>query len=594
MPTPRIEIEPTNPWYPFDMTNDGHGRPVAYLRGRVLVGLDEPGEIARLQASPSLPGRAYLVPDRALAEAFERASLARGLLEEYEAAVRARRSQLRRPDRAPLAQWHNPRRDGSELEGLERHFAEVLNSSLRSRKFAMKLNRGSIRLLMPAAVTGSGNELRLAEMLQAEGFSAAPDVALFAAGRFTAQASAWDADGATFAHPATYGYTSPFHHRTGGWDGRSPESCGCRADVPLPGGVQQQAAPDEALFTVLGPVDSDECDGNGLPVVVADAVDMTAPKAMGHLERALMDIDEEVPVVDNGLRRFAAADLDTNAKYDPIFGHETFIAEILRRQDPTCVPRQCPVMSSFGVTTDFTVARILGEEVFRSENASESEEGGQEGSSVFSGGPGVLNLSFGGYTIENEPLLALGKVIKKLREIGWRIVASAGNEASCRPVWPAAEREVLAIAATGPVGPAPFTNFGSWVNACAPGHRIVSEIPNPERLVEVINVQGEDTVVTLPLRGVPVGDTEEEPPEEESPEPIGGDAAGLTTSRVLVRWSGTSFSAPVVAGEIARRATAVAAGRSVAAEDLDLAVYQCIDDPVLLRLPGLGTVVNMT
>jgi hypothetical protein len=52
------------------------------------------------------------------------------------------------------------------------------------------------------------------------------------------------------------------------------------------------------------------------------------------------------------------------------------------------------------------------------------------------------------------------------------------------------------------------------------------------------------------------------------------------------RWSGTSFSAPVVAGALAHHALTY---------DVTVAeaVARVIDDPSLLRLADLGTVVNV-
>ena len=53
-------------------------------------------------------------------------------------------------------------------------------------------------------------------------------------------------------------------------------------------------------------------------------------------------------------------------------------------------------------------------------------------------------------------------------------VASAGNDASCRPTWPACLGHVFGVGAAGVDGPAPFTNYGPHVEACAPGVDIVS------------------------------------------------------------------------------------------------------------------------
>ena len=47
-------------------------------------------------------------------------------------------------------------------------------------------------------------------------------------------------------------------------------------------------------------------------------------------------------------------------------------------------------------------------------------------------------------------------------------MASAGNDALSRPVLPAALPGVVGVGALGPGGPAPFPNYGPWVDACAP------------------------------------------------------------------------------------------------------------------------------
>ena len=54
------------------------------------------------------------------------------------------------------------------------------------------------------------------------------------------------------------------------------------------------------------------------------------------------------------------------------------------------------------------------------------------------------------------------------------VVASAGNDGVCRPAYPAAFDGVVSVAALGPDGPAPFSNWGSWVRACAPGVDVAS------------------------------------------------------------------------------------------------------------------------
>ncbi len=189
------------------------------------------------------------------------------------------------------------------------------------------------------------------------------------------------------------------------------------------------------------------------------------------------------------------------------------------------------------------------------------------------GGPGIVNLSLGTYSMDDETPLATRKLIAEMREDGWILVSSAGNDASCRPMWPAASPEVIGVAATGPAGPAPFTNYGPWVDACAPGQDVVATFPNA--MIEVPPEAGEA-------------------PPEGSPEITEGvGAAGAAKAAV---WSGTSFATPAVVGAICHTAAALRASDLIVTtkDRLRVAAENTVHDPALLRLPGLGTVVNVT
>ena len=49
------------------------------------------------------------------------------------------------------------------------------------------------------------------------------------------------------------------------------------------------------------------------------------------------------------------------------------------------------------------------------------------------------------------------------------IVASAGNDSTCRPTFPACLPGVVSVGSVEPHGRAHYSNFGPWVRACAPG-----------------------------------------------------------------------------------------------------------------------------
>lgn len=161
----------------------------------------------------------------------------------------------------------------------------------------------------------------------------------------------------------------------------------------------------------------------------------------------------------------------------------------------------------------------------------------------------ILSLSFSAYTEDDKPPMALADAIGDFVDRGGVVVASAGNDASCRISWPAALPDVVSVAALGPNGPAWFTNYGNWVRASAPGLDVVSRF-----------FQHRDTTA----KGMPAIER----------------YAGWGS------WSGTSFSAPIVAAVIAR---------AVSRDGLEPqdAVRRYIDDPRLMRLPGLGTIINV-
>ena len=134
------------------------------------------------------------------------------------------------------------------------------------------------------------------------------------------------------------------------------------------------------------------------------------------------------------------------------------------------------------------------------------------------------------------------------------VVASAGNDGTCRPALPASLPGVISVGAIGPYGPAPFSNYGPWVRACAPGVDLCSTFFN--------GYEG-----SLP------------------PNPDGTDPDNYAGWAL---WSGTSFSAPVVTGALVR--AMMADGKCSA----QTAVERVVDAPSLMRIPTLGTVVNVS
>ncbi len=223
-------------------------------------------------------------------------------------------------------------------------------------------------------------------------------------------------------------------------------------------------------------------------------------------------------------------DVDADLDLDPAAGHGTFIAGLIQQIAPGASISLRRVLHPEGDGDEVAIAAAI-------DALPEPPVGG-----------GLLNLSFGGYVMEQPGLLATAVAGAQSR--GYVVVASAGNDATCRPQVPASLPGVVSVGAVGPFGPAAFTNYGPWVRACAPGVDLVSTF--------FAGWNGDDP---------PGGDGD--------PDEYTGWAC----------WSGTSFAAPVVVGALAQE---MARGRS--AED---AVTRLIDNPALLRIPGLGTVINV-
>ena len=137
----------------------------------------------------------------------------------------------------------------------------------------------------------------------------------------------------------------------------------------------------------------------------------------------------------------------------------------------------------------------------------------------------IVNLSLGGYTDDDAAALALACALQSMRKQRSVVVAAAGNNAQTRPFWPAAFKQVLAVGAVQEKSPqwvkADFSNSGWWVDAVARGVNLESTF-----------AKGKTKAAA--------GDT---------PQPA---TDPTWTFEGWAAWDGTSFSAPITAGVLAR------------------------------------------
>jgi len=226
--------------------------------------------------------------------------------------------------------------------------------------------------------------------------------------------------------------------------------------------------------------------GQGLRVDLA-VLDTGLPSDLGLLHADLVacafmdptDVDE--------------CDDDHDGLLDSQAGHGAFICGLVHLVAPGLGIDPGRVLDSTGIGDDLSIALELAETVAP-----------------------VINLSLGGYTQDDTAPPALSAAIAALGHAR-AVVAAAGNNGSDRPFWPAALKGVFAVAAYDSTekAPAVWSNFGPWVDVCAPGVNLRSAFPKGVRVDRF-------TKVTEHFSG-------------------------------WARWSGTSFAAPLFAAEVARR-----------------------------------------
>jgi thermitase len=189
------------------------------------------------------------------------------------------------------------------------------------------------------------------------------------------------------------------------------------------------------------------------------------------------------------------ADLDdTLDDDDSDVAHANFIAGVILAATDQAHLRIVKVLDADGVCTEYDLARAL----------------------LALPDSDVVNLSLGGYTLDNSPPVLLAAALGQLLGDHDRVVvAAAGNDGRAdQPFWPAAfaandaswADQVIAVAAHDGKYLCNWSNTGDWVSIAAPGCDITS------------------TYVRRP-----------------------------DFSTGMAQWSGTSFAAPYVAAAIASR-----------------------------------------
>jgi thermitase len=159
-------------------------------------------------------------------------------------------------------------------------------------------------------------------------------------------------------------------------------------------------------------------------------------------------------------------DTDADGFIDTDVGHANFVAGVILNRSANAGVRILKVLDPLGLCTEVELAQAL----------------------LAVTDADVVNLSLGGFTVDDQPpaalLSALGAVLGGQDRI---VVAAAGNDGQAgRPFWPAAfstagcswSDQVLAVAAHDGDGVCAWSNSGPWITLAAPGQDVTSTYVN--------------------------------------------------------------------------------------------------------------------
>ena len=227
----------------------------------------------------------------------------------------------------------------------------------------------------------------------------------------------------------------------------------------------------------------------------------------------------------------------------PALGHGTFIAGIVRQVAPRARVLSIRVMHSDDIVYEgdlLTALTALASRVALAEATDPAKM------------VDVVSLSLGYFSespADQAFSSALGQAIQVLLDLGIVVVAAAGNYSTTRFFYPAAFAQrptpaghvpLISVGALNPNGSrAVFSDGGPWVTAWATGGAVVSTLPT--------DVNGSRTpelrLPAHPSGPLPTGHERASHREALDPDDY---------SRGFAIWSGTSFSAPLLAANVVR------------------------------------------
>jgi thermitase len=203
-------------------------------------------------------------------------------------------------------------------------------------------------------------------------------------------------------------------------------------------------------------------------------------------------------IAENGQNEDPLDVLPADGKLDAGAGHGTFVSGVIQQVAPQC---------------DLVVYRDMD-----TDGMGNVQDIGNAIIKAAADGASIISLSLGTTTVDDQPPTALTLALQTVQQQypDVLVVASAGNNGSDTPVFPAAAPGVVGVAAlNADLSPAPWSSFGPWVTCAAVGVGISSTF-----------VEGD------------------EQHDDGTSQEFGPDAWAI--------WSGTSFSAPQISAAVAR------------------------------------------
>ncbi len=195
--------------------------------------------------------------------------------------------------------------------------------------------------------------------------------------------------------------------------------------------------------------------GAGVTVAVLDTgIDLDHAALVGHLAEGGYDyVDDDATPNDDS----TGVDSDGDGHFDEAAGHGTHVAGIIALVAPDAEIWPARVLDSNGHGSVFIVVEAIHDAI-----AADVD---------------VINLSFGIDRKVQSKLLA--DAIKSAKDAGVVVVAAAGNDGSGAKHYPAANKDVIGVAAMDQENRrlASFSSHGKWATVAAPGEFVVSPVP---------------------------------------------------------------------------------------------------------------------